>query len=168
MLVAAVVLMHEIVMMLEVQGPVLTQLPSTEESPLSMSDCESLENICDYEEIYNHKATVEEIGVIKMDKNRLPKVKVNNKGKPITKIFKDRTFSPSLEDIKEVEDKSKDDFDSPYFLSLSHVHYDRAFHGGFLDKDKLGRRFRNEYWKSYQQGQKSSRRRTISWWLARM
>ena len=147
--------------MLEVE-PVLTQLPSGgDHSPLSMSDCESLENICDYEEIYHHKANVEELGVVEMDK-KLPKTKSGNKSKPITKIFKYRTFSPSLEDIKEVEERYKDDFDSPYFLSMSHVHYDRALQGGFLDNDK-GRRFRNEYWKSYQRGQKRSGRRTISW-----
>ena len=147
-------------MMLEVQ-PILTQLPSNEDSPLSMSDCESLENICDYEEIYNRKANVEELGVLRLDK-KPPKPKPCSKSKPITKIFKDRAFSPSLEDIKEVEERSKDDLDSPYLLSLSHVHYDRALHAGFLDKDK-GRRFRNEYWKSYHRGQKRSARRTISW-----
>jgi hypothetical protein len=156
--------MQELVIMLEVLEvrPVLTQLPSTDDdSPLSMSDCESLENICDYEELYHHKAKVEEICVLKMDM-KLPKAKSSNKSKPITKIFKDRTFSPSLEDIKEVEERSKDDCDSPYFLSMSHVHYDRALHGGFLDKD-TGRRFRNEYWKSYHRGKKRSSRRSISW-----
>ena len=152
--------MQKLTIMLEVQT-VLTQLPSNEDLPLSMSDCESLENICDYEELYHHKANIEEKGVIEMDK-KLPNAKHSNKSKPITKIFKDRTFSPSLEDIKEVEERSKDDFDSPYFSSLSHVHYDRAFHGGFLEKDK-GRRFRNEYWKSFHRGQKRSSRRTISW-----
>lgn len=146
--------------MLEVHT-VLTQLPTNDESPLSMSDCESLENICDYEEIYHHKADVEKIGVLKMNK-KLPKAKPLAKSKPITKIFKDKAFSPSLEDIKEVEERSKDDFDSPYFLSLSHVHYDRAVQGGFLDKDK-GRKFRNEYWKSYHRGQKRSSRRAVSW-----
>lgn len=157
--------MQAVVMMFELR-PILTHLGTTdEESPLSMSDCESLENICDYEEIYNHKASVEEIGVATMDKQRLPKVKHGNKSKPITKIFKDKSFSPSLEDIKEVEDKNKEDvvFDTPYFLSLSHVHYDRAFNRGFLEQD-AGRSFRNEYWKSFhhRNARRSSRRRTVS------
>ena len=152
-------------MMLELQ-PVLTHLGSSceEDSPLSMSDCESLENICDYEEIYTHKAIVEEFEVLTIDKQRLPKMKQGKKSKPITKIFKDRSFSPSLEDIKEVEDKTKEDVfsDSPYFLSLRHVHYDRAFTRGVLKQDS-GRSFRNEYWKSFHQRRRtSSKRRTVS------
>lgn len=151
--------------MLELQ-PVLTHLGSCEEdSPLSMSDCESLESICDYEEIYTHKAIVEEFEVLTIDKQRLPKIKQGKKSKPITKIFKDKSFSPSLEDIKEVEDKAKEEdvfSDSPYFLSLRHVHYDRAFTRGVLNEDS-GRRFRNEYWKSFHQRRRtSSKRRTVS------
>lgn len=153
-------------MMLELQ-PVLTlhlHGNCEEDSPLSMSDCESLENICDYEEVYNHKSIVEEFEVLTIDKQKLPKIKPGNKSKPITKIFKDKSFSPSLEDIKEVEDKSKEDVftDSPYFLSLKHVHYDRAFTRGVLKQDS-GRSFRNEYWKTFhQRRRKSPKRRTVS------
>lgn len=149
--------------MLELQ-PILTHLSCGVETPLSMSDCESQENICDYEEIYHRKATAEEVQVLTMDKQNLPKVKHGNKSKPITKIFKDKSFSPSLEDIKEVEDKNKDDedMDTPYFLSLTHVHYDRAFNRGFLEQNE-GRSFRNEYWKTFHRRRRATpRRRTVS------
>lgn len=141
--------------------PVLEQLSSSDETPISMSDCESLENICDYEGLYHHRARVEELRVLKMDK-KLPKF--SNKCKRITKIFKDKTFSPSLEDIKEVEERiNKDDCDTPYFLSMPHVHYERALHSGFADYKDKGRRFRNEYWKSYHRGQTRASRRSVSW-----
>lgn len=132
-----------------------TDAPSKEDLPLLMSDCESLEKICNYEELYHHKAEVEEQNVYNLE-NKPPTT--TSRTKPITKIFKDRAYSPCLADIKEVEERCKDDFKSPYYLPLSQVHFDRALYGGYLEKDR-GRKFRRYSWKAYHRGKERSTRR---------
>jgi hypothetical protein len=69
--------------------------------------------------------------------------------KPISKIFRDVSYQPSLEDIKEVDGEDLAEVEDKFDLTLSAIHRERALNSGLISKDE-SRKYRKKKYKKAQ------------------
>lgn len=69
--------------------------------------------------------------------------------KPISKIFRDKVYQPSLEDIKEVDGEELAEVEIKFDLTLSAIHRERALNSGCFLPDE-SRKYRKKKYKKSQ------------------
>lgn len=70
--------------------------------------------------------------------------------KPISKIFRNVVYVPSLEDIKEVDGEELAEVEDKFDLTLSALHRERALNSGCFSSDE-SRKYRKKKYKKLQQ-----------------
>lgn len=70
--------------------------------------------------------------------------------KPISKIFRNVVYVPSLEDIKEVDGEELAEVEDKFDLTLSALHRERALNSGCFSRDE-SRKYRKKKYKKLQQ-----------------
>jgi hypothetical protein len=68
--------------------------------------------------------------------------------KPISKIFRDVVYQPTLEDIKEVDGEDLAEVEDKFDLTLSAIHRERALNSGCFSKDESRKYRKKKYMKS--------------------
>ncbi len=81
--------------------------------------------------------------------------------KPISKIFRDVVYLPSLEDIKEVDGEDLAQVEDKFDLTLSAIHRERALNSGCLSKDDSRKYRKKKYKKSHQPIERRPRSQTV-------
>lgn len=81
--------------------------------------------------------------------------------KPISKIFRDVVYQPSLEVIKEVDGEDLAEVEDKFDLTLSALHRERALNSGCLSKDESRKYRKKKYKKSQQPIERRPRSQTV-------
>lgn len=81
--------------------------------------------------------------------------------KPISKIFRDVVYQPTLEDIKEVDGEDLAEVEDKFDLTLSAIHRERALNSGCFSKDENRKYRKKKYMKSQQPIERRPRSQTV-------
>lgn len=119
-----------------------------DDPPLSMSDWEKTERVCDFSCIYERKAhQAKEDKIPSPNETECRCTRQDPANTNTNRCSLHREFFPSLEAIDEVEEgdetKAVEELDKKYDLSLPDRHYSKAKNMGYLQHRK-GRHFRRK------------------------
>lgn len=81
--------------------------------------------------------------------------------KPISKIFRDVVYKPSLEDIKEVDDEDLAEVEDKFDLTLPAIHRERALNSGCFSTNQSRKYRKKKYKKSQPPIERRPRSQTV-------